>query len=328
MAITMYGGFDGVPITEPQFGVSVSDWATQMGVVGAGDWKVSAGTNPGQLNIAAGTGWGFGVTTVSDAIASVTQAALPAGAGAVRWDLVAMRRDWQPPGGTCTFVIVQGSTDKQLPASAAAPGSSGRQTFPGVVYDQPLALVQWTAGYTSPTAIVDLRVWAGNGGLVAKDDLVRTFMNRIGTTINIGSTTWVCRLGDNDTPTWFQLGLIERINASTVDSTWAYNVTLTRYTDAAGTKSVTCGFLVARIGGGGFNVDAQPKWTPLLAGLIPAGWQPNDSITCVGSYEFNGFGALLLRFKSDGGVDASALSGSVSMAKPTRLQASAHWTCA
>ena len=47
MAITPYGGFDGVPITEPEFGVSVSDWATQTGVVGAGDWKVTASTNPG-----------------------------------------------------------------------------------------------------------------------------------------------------------------------------------------------------------------------------------------------------------------------------------------
>jgi hypothetical protein len=202
MAITCYGGFDGVPIPEPQFGTSISNWASQMGVVGAGDWQVTAGSNPGQLNIAPGTGWAHGVTAVSDSITSVIQSSLPTGTGATRWDLVATRRDWQPPGGTGDFVIVQGSSSQQLPAAAAAPGSTGRQVFPGIIHDQPLALVQWTSGYSKPTKIIDLRVWAANGGMVARDALVRTFLDQVGTQITISGEEWVRELDTNGSPKW------------------------------------------------------------------------------------------------------------------------------
>lgn len=76
------------------------------------------------------------------------------------------------------------------------------QVFPGVVHDQPLALVQWTAGQTQPTAIVDLRVWAGGGGLVAKDELVLTYVSRVGTRVKINGQRWSSELGTNDTPVW------------------------------------------------------------------------------------------------------------------------------
>jgi hypothetical protein len=202
MAITSYGGFDGTPITEPQFGTSIPNWATQLGVVAAGDWKVTAGANAGQVNIAPGTGWAHGVTTVSDAIASPIQSSLPTGTGATRWDLVALRRDWQPPGGTADFVIIKGSSTKQIPVAAAAPGSTGRQVFPGIIHDQPIALVQWTAGYSSPTSIIDLRVWAANGGMVGKDALVRTFLDQVGTQITINGEEWVRELDANGSPKW------------------------------------------------------------------------------------------------------------------------------
>lgn len=211
MAITSYG-YDG-PITEPQMARIMPDsGSAQWGVEGAGDWKVTAGSNPGQLNIAPGTGWGPAVVDLSDSIATVTQASLPSSGS--RWDLVALRRDWQPPGGASTFVVLQGTPTKQLPAAAAAPGDSSstqRMVFPGQIEDQPIALVRWDAGYTSPRETVDLRIWAANGGLIVKDELVFTFMTRLGSSVTIGESLWQCRPGLNDMPQWTKLGTFGRI---------------------------------------------------------------------------------------------------------------------
>jgi hypothetical protein len=314
-------GYDG-PITEPGMaGLMPRSGSADYGVDGAGDWKVTAHpTTPGGLNIAPGRGWGPGVIDTTDAIETVVQSALPS--SGTRWDLVVRHRDWTPPGGASSAAIIQGTSTKQLPA---------RDNNPGTKDDQPLALVQWTAGQTQPTVIVDLRIWAANGGLVAKDPLVQTFLTRIGSEVAIGSTVWQYRLGDNDVPTWYQSGQIERVSASTTDSTWNYNVTLTRFTDPNGVKTVTCGFLVARNGGGGFMVS-QGAWLVILAALIPAGWRPNDDITTVGCYEFmapsNGMGGVLLKFRTSGNVEAAGLTGSVNMAAPTKLSGTAHWTCA
>lgn len=201
MAIVSVGGYDGTAITEPQFGAAISDWAFEYGVVGAGDWKVSAHpSTPGAVNIAAGQGWGHGVMETSDSIVTVTQTSLPSSGS--RWDMVVMHRDWQPPGGASTFQIITGTSAKQLAI---------RDANPGVEDDQPLALVQWTAGQTQPTAIVDLRVWASNGGVVAKDELVLTYLTRLGSSITIGDGLWQRILGANDVVQWTKLTAFGRI---------------------------------------------------------------------------------------------------------------------
>jgi hypothetical protein len=269
MAITSYGGFDGVPITEPQFGVSIPNWANQMGVVGAGDWKVTAGTNPGQLNIAPGQGWAHGVTAVTDAIESITQSSLPTGTGTTRWDLVAIRRDWQPPGGTVTPVIVSGSSSKQLPASAAAPASTGRQVFPGVMHDQPLALVQWTSGYANPTQIIDLRVWASNGGMVGRDALVRTFLDQVGTQITINGEEWVRELDANGSPKWSNV-----TTDPDAPGPWVNIIAADNWNQIIGRcRKIARGTLL--------QIDLETKYTGKLStkagwfiGKLPAGYKP------------------------------------------------------
>lgn len=166
--------------------------ACAYGVQDAGDWKVSAVTGADRtVSVAPGFGWGFGVT---DETATNETLQLDAIVSGVRWDLIAVRRDWTPTAGETKFVIVKGGTGKSIPG--------GRLSAPGGIDDQPIALVQVTAGQTQPTAIVDLRVWAGNGGAVAKDVLVLGYLARIGAHIKIGGATWRYELGTNDTPGW------------------------------------------------------------------------------------------------------------------------------
>ena len=144
--------------------------ASEYGVEQPGDFALTAHpTTPFTVNLAAGKAWGRGVFDTSTAVEPVTCTA-PA-AGTTRWDLIAIRRDWRPlTGGPSALVAVPGGTSKQLPA--------GRQNNPGTVDDQPLYLVEWKAGQTQPNTIVDLRCWAGNGGMFAKDDLVRGYLGQ------------------------------------------------------------------------------------------------------------------------------------------------------
>ena len=161
------------------------------------DWKVTAVAGQDRtVSIAAGRGFGHGVTDKTVANDTIQLDTIASGS---RWDLIACRRDWTPTAGVSAFVKVNGG------ATATIPG--GRNATPGNIDDQPLALVQVTAGQTQPTAILDLRTWAGDGGgLVANDDLVRSFLNTAGTRINIKGVDWVRRVGDNDTNEWVKLG--------------------------------------------------------------------------------------------------------------------------
>jgi hypothetical protein len=117
----------------------------------------------------------------------------------------------------------------------------------------------------------------------------------------------------------------KRVVLTSGDATWAHNVTLTKTLNENGSSTVTMGFLVARIGGGAFSVPTG-SWTALFAGLIPAGWRPNDNIITCGGYEFNGMGAVLLRIKTDGNIEAQGVTGSVSMGTPVKVCASAVWS--
>lgn len=195
---TFYDTSPGVPATL----VDEIKWANAHPAIGAseygveqpGDFALAAHpTTPFTVNLAPGKAWGRGVFDTSTEVESVTCTA-PA-AGTTRWDLIAFRRDWRPlTGGPSALVAVPGGTSKQLPA--------GRQNNPGTIDDQPLYLVEWKAGQTQPNTIADLRCWAGNGGMFAKDDLVRGYLARVGTEVTIGSTLWKYALGQNDMPGW------------------------------------------------------------------------------------------------------------------------------
>ena len=192
MAFTSIG-YDG-SVNERQWAELVpSVGSSTYGVKGAGDLKVSA--VPGQplmVSVAAGTAWGHGVIDTEASNTTITCDTISSG---VRWDLITVRRDWQPlAGGPTSIAKVTGTAEKVIPAS--------RKIVPGVWDDQPLALVQWTFGQTQPTAIIDLRCWAGNGGLVAKDELALTYLAKLGASVKIGNNTWNYEPLGNDLPGW------------------------------------------------------------------------------------------------------------------------------
>ena len=204
MAITNVG-YDG--------SVNESEWAklvplagsSHYGVSGASDWKVTAhATMDRGINIATGSGWGHGVMTTSDATVSLQGATVSSGD---RWDMVVMRRNWSGTGGTSTFVIVQGTSAKQLPS---------RNTTPGTIDDQPLALLRFTAGQSAVQEIIDLRCWSRNGGMVARDDLALTYLKLPGAQIMINGTQWNCELDGNGNMSWstFQSGRIPLFGAN------------------------------------------------------------------------------------------------------------------
>jgi len=174
--------------THPSIGLA------KYGVRSPGDWKVTAVASQDRtVAIAAGRGFGHGVTDKTFAIETIQLNPITSGS---RWDLIACRRDWTTTG-VSSFAKVNGG------AAAVIPG--GRNSNAGGIDDQPLALVQVTANQAQPTAIIDLRTWSGDGGgIVANHDLVRSFLNTAGTRIQINGINWVRRVGANDTNEWYQ----------------------------------------------------------------------------------------------------------------------------
>ena len=178
------------------------------GVYGIEDFKVTA--HPSIANavlVKAGRAHGFGVTDTAGTDQVVNCATISSG---TRWDLIVVRRNWQPAaGGPSTLEAVQGGASAEIPA--------GRIVGPGVEDDQPLALVRWKAGLSAPDQIIDLRVWAANGGLFAKDALVRSYLAGIGAEVNIDGVIWRYVLGDNDVPGWVA-GTFDTVAYSFVDN--------------------------------------------------------------------------------------------------------------
>lgn len=196
MAITSVG-YDGT-VDEAQWASMISKvGGYEYGVDKAGDFAVTQSAGTRMISIAAGLAWGRGVMDISDAAAIIQLDSVATGS---RYDLIALRRTWGPvSGGPTEIVVVKGTGAKAIPAA--------RQTSPGVTDDQPLALARVTAGSASISEIIDLRVWGRNGGqLYAKDDLVRSYINAIGTEICIGSTEWQRVVGANNVASWINRG--------------------------------------------------------------------------------------------------------------------------
>jgi hypothetical protein len=207
MAVTFIShGYDtttGNPYTEIA-------WADAHPAIGSGtygvrsgnDWKVTAVAGQDRtVSIAEGFGWGAGVIDLTVENETIQLDTISSGS---RWDLIAARRDWTPTAGETKFMKINGGSTRAIPG--------GRLMTPGGIDDQPLALVQVTAGQTQPTAIVDLRCWATNGGMVAKDDLAKNYLNKLGTEVFINGVEWRYIPGDNDVPTWIGNEVDKTIN--------------------------------------------------------------------------------------------------------------------
>lgn len=180
-------GFEGT-VDYAEWSRLTSHMGAQYGAVGKDSFAVSAGTGDRVLSVQPGTIAGQGILDVSDAVESLTGAPVASGN---RWDLVVLRRNW----GTMSsmLVVIQGGQTATLPA---------RNTTPGVMDDQPLALVRFSAGQSVVQEIKDLRVWHGDGGLAARDPLVRDYLDRIGTRIWINGITWVIGFDATGQPGW------------------------------------------------------------------------------------------------------------------------------
>jgi hypothetical protein len=179
MAITSIG-YDG-SVDETAWTKLMGRAAGNMyGVAGPNDLKVTAHPTLARgIVIGAGSGWGHGVYDTSDATATLQGADIVSG---IRWDMVVARRNWTGAGGATSFVLLTGTSTKALVS---------RSTTPGSIDDQPLALVQFSAGTTAPTAIVDLRVWPGSGGLYATDLMARDYNTAIGSRLLINGDDWI-----------------------------------------------------------------------------------------------------------------------------------------
>lgn len=187
-------GYDGA-VTESQWADMIKKvGSAEYGVVGLNDLKVtSVPASDRTVSISAGKAWGHGVFDENTASASVQLDSVSSGS---RWDLIAVRRNWTGVGGVTTLVKVNGTSAKEIPV--------GRSKGPGVIDDQPLALVQITAGQSQPTAVVDLRCWSGNGGMVAANDLALTYLDAIASQvfITVNGKTYNRIIGIDGNPVW------------------------------------------------------------------------------------------------------------------------------
>lgn len=157
------------------------------GAEGFDDWRPTAVSGADRtVRIGTGTIWGRGVRDFKD---TTTDVSIPSVASGTRWDLIVARRTWGT--STTSVVRVQGTSTKGIPA--------GRTVGPGVVDDQPLALVKVTAGSTAITELVDLRVFGGGaGGLQALDKLALQYLNFPGALVYLGTEVWVYPAEGND----------------------------------------------------------------------------------------------------------------------------------
>lgn len=209
-------GYDGV-VDEVAWARLAPYMGAPYGVGGPDDLKVEAVAGLTRtVRISAGEGFGRGVLDVFPE-ATLQLPDVPSG---VRWDLIAARRDWQPPTGVSTLDYLTGTSTQVLPA--------GRLREPGIEDDQPLALVQCSATSTVPTAIIDLRVWHGAGGMYADNTAALAYLSELGSRVLIGPDEWVCTMDAADNLAWSSARLARpmfdraiwhpRVSASPFDS--------------------------------------------------------------------------------------------------------------
>lgn len=179
-------GYDGT-VDETQWAHLVAKaGSSEYGVDLAGDFEVTpvAGVER-TIRIAPGKAWGHGVLDVMDVEQTIQ---VDASLSGDRYDMVVLRRDWQPPGGATVLAIIQGSSSSvNIPAR-----NTGTL---GILDDQPIALIRVVAGSTTVSVAADLRVWARNGGATAKDTRTLQYIGALGTSVEINKTLWSRRIG-------------------------------------------------------------------------------------------------------------------------------------
>lgn len=299
--------------------------AAQYGVYGPDDFKVTAHPSiPFAVLVKAGRAHGHGVTDTAAEDQVVQCAAISAPASNYRWDLIVVRRNWQPAaGGPSTLEAVQAGATAAIPA--------GRKVGPGVEDDQPLYLIKWQGGTSAPVEFIDLRVHAANNGLFAKSELAMTYLTGVGTAVNINGVNWSLQLGLNGLATPVKAPDIAYTSLTPPDAGWSVAGGLSRVRMDSGRAMVTCAARVTRMPsppGGQFPVG--PGFASLLGGFIPDGWRPSIVTDCkaVLNDSFgNGVAEPVARVGTDGTVALRPQVGGANLSGDTGwfISLNMHW---
>lgn len=203
-----YGGSVG----EANWSTLAPNLGVDYTVEGVGDWLATpVPLSDRTLSIAAGTGTGKGITSVTDAPVQKTLASVSSG---YRWDMIVRRRNTSGAGGASSFEVIEGT-------SSAFTALNARQIFgpSSTVDDQPIWFVRVDAGSTLITDMVDVRVWQANGGAVAKSEWPLQYLTKLGSTVQIGDTLCVRTFAaDGLGVTWKKYALQPTLAART----WGY----------------------------------------------------------------------------------------------------------
>ncbi|MGY4543252.1 hypothetical protein ACVWY0_003185 [Arthrobacter sp. UYNi723] len=252
-------GYDGT-VDEVQF----AEILHRYSVVGPDDFKATTQAGDRIVAISDGVALGPGTRDVATAIPNIQFAA----ASGTRWDLVVLQRDWQPPGGASSITIVQGGPAKGYPPVGTAATNWNRR--PGILDDQPLYLQEVNGTLLGQR--VDLRCWASNGGLFAKDELARTYLDRAGTEVCVNGTVWRSQVGANGIQEWVKASEIGKIPL------FGYGGALASTPDAGTQFLVQAGSQVNDSDGSGYARLTFPKPFPngLLSVVLTNGDQSVD----------------------------------------------------
>lgn len=199
-ASTFYDTLPGEGVKETTWAQSAASRGELFGVIGKDDFTLTPNlSTPYAVNISGGKAFGHGIWDEVTGSSRVDSAA-PA-AGATRWDLIAIRRDWQPTGGgPSSLVSVKGTTSAAIPTT--------RENRPGIIADQPLWLVQWVGGQNMPKAVIDLRCFPGPGGMEIQNELARTYLEYPGAMLKYRNSLWCYEAKANNIWDWQKYQLV------------------------------------------------------------------------------------------------------------------------
>jgi hypothetical protein len=252
VAITDSWGYAG-DVTAPEWARSIPNVGmSQYGVAGYGDWRVTAGGGGDRaISIAAGLGWGHGVTDINVGTVVLN---VPSVASGSRWDTVVARRVWGT--GTTSFQLVTGTSARSI--------AGARTNTPGTDDGQPIALARVVAGSSTVAEIVDLRCIPGDGGIVAFDSAALQYLSRVGTVARIGNVRWERITATNGTPTWAKVDV-------TPDTGWVDVIRNSAWTWSWGQVRRVGPIISIRL---------------VAAATYFGGWNPGDGLAALPSPQF------------------------------------------
>lgn len=173
---------------------SISTYGAEYGVATEAACKVSIVSGVDRtVRVAVGSCWGKGVLAVSDATVDIQLSPIASGQ---RWDTIVARRD--RGSADTTFIALSGTSTKSISASRTSGWGAGTD-------DQPLALARVVAGQSNVVEVVDLRCWAGNGGVVAASAEALGYLTAPGSVVWVDGACWVRQVAANGTSSWVKV---------------------------------------------------------------------------------------------------------------------------